>query len=183
MAKLKINSKRLRVLRTRSPYGRRLKFEKQESRNEMSSSLLDKTSRINEQEELIMTSDKTQGQTETNNEYTNTTEELNLSDVSSLSNEQTQGATSNIDDPTNLQTRELPLSESSVVEDSKVTVAIKEQVCSPKELPLSKSSVVEEPNINNAQASTEKQLQLSESSVVEEKRKSSSIKKVGFIRS
>ena len=56
MAKLKISSKRLRVLRTRYPYERRLKFEKQESRNEMSSLLFDETTKINEQEELMITS-------------------------------------------------------------------------------------------------------------------------------
>ena len=69
----------------------------------MSSSLLDETSKINEQEELVMTSDQTQGQTKTHNEYTNSTEESNLNDVSSLSKDQTQGATNYIDEHANSQ--------------------------------------------------------------------------------
>ena len=99
-----------------------------------------------------------------------------------MTSDQTQGQTETNDDHTNFQTRELPLSESSVVEDSKVIPEIKEEARLPEELPLSESSVVEEPNVN-AQASNQKQLPLSESSVVEEKGPASSIKNVGFVRS
>ena len=142
MAKLKISSKRLRVLRSRSPYGRKLRFEKQDrSHNELSSSLLDEKFTISEDTEVITASDQTQEQTENNYE------ESNRDDASILSNGRILEATSIIDQTTN------------------------------RELPLSESSVVEEPIISD-QALTEKELPLSESSMVEEKHKGSSIKNV-----
>ena len=99
-----------------------------------------------------------------------------LQDETSRINKQEESIiASNVDETTN---RELPLSESSVVEESTST----QEETSVPELPLSESSVVEEAIIND-QASTEKELPLSKSSVVEEKQKVSSIKNVCFVRS
>ena len=53
MEKMKIRSyRRFRIVRTRSPYGRRLKFvDKRDNHNELSSSLLDEPFIINKQVE------------------------------------------------------------------------------------------------------------------------------------
>ena len=132
MAKMNIKSKRrFRILRTRSPYGRKLKFQdKRSTNNELSSSLLDETSTIKEDqiEEPILA-------------HNNIKEE-----------ETPIGG--------------LPLSESSVVEESKVNA----KESSERGLPLTESSVVEESKEDDK-------------SMEKVKPKSSFIKNVGFFRS
>ena len=106
MAKISIRSKeRFRILRTRSKYGRKLKFEeKQGTLNELSSSLLDDTSIINEEQK----------------------EEPTIADDNIKTIESS--------------TRGLQLSESSVVEKSKVNAKETPEIS----LPISLYSVVEE---------------------------------------
>ena len=156
MAKMKIKSKRrFRILRTRSPYGRRLRFENKENNNkELSSSLLEETSTISEhaeyqQEAPSFTRDTTQGETGTRSQPNDSlleepnitssiSEQSSFNDVSKLNNEPTQGY---IEESTSL--RGLPPSEILVVEESNDNIE--------RGLPPSESAVVEESKENEIQ--------------------------------
>ena len=171
MANMKIKSKRrLRILRTRSPYGRRLRFKNKENNSkELSSSLLEETSTISEhaeyQKEAPSCTRDTQGETGTRSEpYDSLLEEPNITssfseqssfnDVSKLNNEPTQRYIEESTSPGGLT-----LSESSVVEESKIKV----EYTPTRGLPPSESLVVEDSNDN-----VERGLPPSESAMVEE---------------
>ena len=135
MAKMKIKSKRrFRVLRTRSPYGRRLRFEnKENNHNKLSDSLLEETTTISEQVQYQqeasacardITQEETGNRSELNdsllegpNATSSSSEQSSFNDISKLNNEPTQGY---IEEST--PSTGLPLSESSVVEESKIKV-------------------------------------------------------------